>query len=344
MKCFSTRMTFDLFDKLLNSEMLCFFHNWFWQSWHSEVNVELLHLGGLLSTYGSPRSCLIFVFNFYKHWHATLDGFWSIHGSHLSCWALRALVTRQDIFLDLLGGLLSTHGSHRSWYLFFGFGWIRWVSLLLPATSESNSFIQLSLKGNRWWWSKVIQRLSRIWFLQIPSQQLSRYNKLGVYRGGWLHYILFDTTSILYVQHAVYRPHTRYLGALSTFACKMEDVIWSAQALWNVRCARQTWAWATHVRVIRCESTRKCDVWGVLFTPIVGCSRLLSTVNDLTTTKKIFRGAWLWWILWAPPVIVPLPPWCAGWRRRRMPFLILPEKNRCKSLFSRLTVKTVHLC
>ena len=28
----------------------------------------------------------------------------------------------------------------------FGFGWIRWVSLLLPATSESTSFIQLSLK------------------------------------------------------------------------------------------------------------------------------------------------------------------------------------------------------
>ena len=31
-------------------------------------------------------------------------------------------------------------------YWVFGFGWIRWVSLLLPATSESNSFIQLSLK------------------------------------------------------------------------------------------------------------------------------------------------------------------------------------------------------
>ena len=28
----------------------------------------------------------------------------------------------------------------------FGFGWIRWVSLLLPATSKSKSFIQLSLK------------------------------------------------------------------------------------------------------------------------------------------------------------------------------------------------------
>ena len=30
--------------------------------------------------------------------------------------------------------------------LVLGFGWIRWVSLLLPAFSESNSFIQLSLK------------------------------------------------------------------------------------------------------------------------------------------------------------------------------------------------------
>ena len=49
----------------------------------------------------------------------------------------------------------------------------------------------------------------------------------------------------------------------------------------------------------------------------------------------------LWFFFWAPPGIVPLPQWCAGWRRRRMPFLILPGKNRCKSLFSRLTVKTV---
>ena len=33
---------------------------------------------------------------------------------------------------------------HDNWV--FGFGWIRWVSLLLPATFESNSFIQLSVK------------------------------------------------------------------------------------------------------------------------------------------------------------------------------------------------------
>ena len=53
---------------------------------------------------------------------------------------------------------------------------------------------------------------------------------------------------------------------------------------------------------------------------------------------------WLWWILWALTVIIPPPPWCGGWRRLRMLFLMLPERNRCKSLFSRVTVKTVHLC
>ena len=57
------------------------------------------------------------------------------------------------------------------------------------------------------------------------------------------------------------------------------------------------------------------------------------------------RCAWLFinfW--WAPPGIVPLPPRCAGWIRRRMPFLVLPGRNLCESLFSRLTVKTVQFC
>ena len=49
---------------------------------------------------------------------------------------------------------------------------------------------------------EVTHILSRIWFLQIPSQPLSRYNKLGVYRKGWLQYILFDRTSILHVEQA----------------------------------------------------------------------------------------------------------------------------------------------
>ena len=47
----------------------------------------------------------------------------------------------------------------------------------------------------------------------------------------WLCSILFDRTSILFVEQAVYRPSTPYLGALSTFACKMPDVVWSNQAL-----------------------------------------------------------------------------------------------------------------
>ena len=57
------------------------------------------------------------------------------------------------------------------------------------------------------------------------------------------------------------------------------------------------WGWdeltcATHTKLepvsvwhwnVCCE--RKCDVWGVLFLPPVGCSRLLSAVNNLTTTS-----------------------------------------------------------
>ena len=119
LKCFSMRMTFDFLHELLNADVFCFFHNCMWQSWHSEVNVSFLELGWLLSTHGSPRSCLIcvyvfvfvfvFVYKFNRHWHTTLDGFWSIHGSP------RAFATKQDTFLDLLGGLWSTYGSPRSW-------------------------------------------------------------------------------------------------------------------------------------------------------------------------------------------------------------------------------------
>ena len=78
---------------------------------------------------------------------------------------------------------------------------------------------------------EVTHTISRIWFLQIPSQQLSRYNKLGVYRKGWLHYILFDRIWILYVEQAVHRPNTPCLVVFSSFsACTMQDVVWSSQA------------------------------------------------------------------------------------------------------------------
>ena len=46
-----------------------------------------------------------------------------------------------------------------------------------------------------------------------------------------LRSILFDRTSILFVEQSVYRPKTPYLGTLSIFACKKQDVVWSDQAL-----------------------------------------------------------------------------------------------------------------
>ena len=42
---------------------------------------------------------------------------------------------------------------------------------------------------------------------------------------------------------------------------------------WDVKCARQSYDLS---HACACHCTRKCDVWGVLFTPPVGCSRLLS--------------------------------------------------------------------
>ena len=47
-------------------------------------------------------------------------------------------------------------------------------------------------------------------------------------------------------------------------------------------CARQT---RNLSHACACNCTRKCDVWGVVFTHPVGCSRLLSTLNDLTATN-----------------------------------------------------------
>ena len=48
--------------------------------------------------------------------------------------------------------------------------------------------------------------------------------------------------------------------------------------------------------------------------------------------------------IWAPPVFIPLPPWGTGRRRRWMPPLVLMKRYWFRSLFSRFTVKTVHIC
>ena len=91
--------------------------------------------------------------------------------------------------------------------------------LLLNPILSSNYLWRTSLEE-----AEVTHILSRMWFLQIPSQQLSRYNKLGVYREGWLHYILFDRIWILYVEQGVIDPIHRVLVSFPRFLlvpCKL---------------------------------------------------------------------------------------------------------------------------
>ena len=121
-----------------------------------------------------------------------------------------------------------------NWVL--GFDWIRWLSLLLPATNHTSNYLCTKFSVV----VEVTHIPSGIWFLQISSQLLSRYNKLGVYRRGWLPSVLFDRTSILSVEQAVNRPNTLYPGAFSTVACTMQDVVCSSQSLADP-CGSYSW-------------------------------------------------------------------------------------------------------
>ena len=95
-------------------------------------------------------------------------------------------------------------------------------------------------EGNRWRRTRWHIYLLVYDFVQISSQLPSRYNKLGVYRGGWLRSILPDRASILFVEQAVYRPNTPYPGAFSTFSRSMQDVVWSNWALADL-CDSYSW-------------------------------------------------------------------------------------------------------
>ena len=110
--------------------------------------------------------------------------------------------------------------------------------------------------------------------------------------------------------------------------------------------------------------TAKMVLWGVVFTPAVGCSRPPSAVNDPTAKRKIVKVArlkkypktanngshgsimslctfaYLWTffeLLWAPPRIAPLPP-TGGSTRWLVPVLILPEWHWPELSFSRFLV------
>ena len=157
--------------------MFCFFHNCMWQSWYSEVNVELLHL------YGSLRSCLIF-FNFRRCQFATFCGFWSTYGSPRTCWVLDVLVIKQR-YLSRFPLWTLAH-LRVSPFLIIGFlvlvGFVGYLWCFQRLLSPIHSTNYLCRK------SSVVVEVTQIpsgkWFLQISSQLLSRYNKLGVYRGG----------------------------------------------------------------------------------------------------------------------------------------------------------------
>ena len=139
-------------------------------------------------------------------------------------------------------------------------------------------------------------------------------------------------------------PHTLFLSQ-----CQRDTQMCAVQheKMWRVRCAVHTLRRLQQIAISckrsdynklnkilsKCHCEQLSEEAASTGRPVLWCRSFLE-----------LRGNWHWWILWAPPVIVPLPPWCAGWRRRRLPFLILVERNRCRSLFSRLTVKTVHIC
>ena len=86
MKCFSIGMSFDPFNKLLNSEMFYFFYNCVGQSWYSEINFVLLFL---IHQYGSPRTCWVCDFIMFL--------------------LIKSVAIKLGTFLDFL--LLSTYGS-----------------------------------------------------------------------------------------------------------------------------------------------------------------------------------------------------------------------------------------
>ena len=145
LKCCSMKMTFDPLYKLLNSDMFCFLHNRVCLSWYSEINVVLILL---IHRDGSLRTCLV-SFNMFRCPHATFCGFVSAHGFPCTRWIcdmiMFPLIKSVAIKLGTFQGFFTPFVARvlvpDSWVL--GFGWIRWMSLLLLATSESKLHVQL---------------------------------------------------------------------------------------------------------------------------------------------------------------------------------------------------------
>ena len=142
----------DLLHEFANTEVFCFFHNCLWQtSLKSVLFLALREQTDGLSTLHKSPPCL---FDLRLRFRLRLCRFLNVqqtlahttlHKSHRAY--VGAFAAKQDIFFGFLSKQtrwLLTHGSPVPDNWIFGFGWIRWESLLLPATSESNSLIQFS--------------------------------------------------------------------------------------------------------------------------------------------------------------------------------------------------------
>ena len=86
------------------------------------------------------------------------------------------------------------------------------VELLLDPIPSSNHVSKKSLEE-----VEVTKIFSRKWLLQFPSEQLSGYNKLGVFREEWWRSIASDRTSILSFEQDWCRPNTPCLMFLPCF-------------------------------------------------------------------------------------------------------------------------------
>ena len=172
-------MTLDLLHEFANTEVFCLFHNCMWQYPDTLKSMSISS-----SCVNKPMDCpltglsvLVWSASTFSSASLSLSTRSTSTGTQLfaslSVLTLVLSQLKQDIFFDLL--------SKRT----------RWF--LPPATSELNSFIQLSLK-------KIFGRgrrdaqLSGIRFLQFQSEQLSGHNKLGMFREEWVRSILFDRT------------------------------------------------------------------------------------------------------------------------------------------------------
>ena len=207
LKCFSMRTTSDLVDELLNAENFCYFHDCMWQSWYPEVNVyypraewTIVHPWVLPFLFDLRlRICLQFV------QALTRNSGWILVHPRLSPFLLGVWCLRDQTGHLFRSPVWTVVHPRVSPFLIIGF-------LVLVGFVGCPCCFQLLLNpilsyNYLWRKSSVVvektQKLSGIWPLQIPSQLLSRSNKLGMYRTGWLHYILFDRPSIFFVEQAV---------------------------------------------------------------------------------------------------------------------------------------------